>query len=40
MEKLKTKPSSSEETVRAIVIVIIPGGKSETTGRICETDRF
>ena len=43
----KTKPISSEETVRAAVregsLGCSPGGRSETTGgggRICETGRF
>jgi len=41
MEKLKQKPSSSEETVEAKVREGSPGGRSGTTGNtICETGRF
>jgi len=40
-KKLKQKPSSSEEMVRAIFHESSPGGISETTGcRICKTGRF
>jgi len=31
-KKLKQKPSSSEETVQAIIRECSPGGRSETTG--------
>jgi len=40
-EKLKQKPSSSEETVWAIVREGSPGRRSETTeDMICETNKF